>query len=311
MPSAWRVVGVDLVDRRPAACPARSPDDLHRRSSSCRAGGGRCSGRRLHAGHGAHALRATSRKNAIAALAGPDSAARRAERAWSAGDRDGMPRSTSCSARSVRIIRLGADQQHQRERDFDDHQAVAQQRLARAVPAGRGPPRAAALARSRVERVQRRGEPEDHARSAPTDATVKSSTGSVERDLRLVGDRVRAGRCAMIAAQAAERERARRARRRPRASSRLSVEQLADEARPRLAPERGAHRHLAVRRGGARQQQVRDVGAGDQQQQRRPRRTGSRAVSWMLLGKVSLKESSPTRQSAGKLRGFAASGGLR
>ena len=77
----------------------------------------------------------------------------------------------------------GADQQHQRQRDLDDHQTFAQQRLPRAA-LQTAPCFTQRVGQIATASVQSRGETEDNARHRRHEHCEKQYRG-VERDLRL------------------------------------------------------------------------------------------------------------------------------
>ena len=156
----------------------------------------------------------------------------------------------------------GRDEQHQRQRDFGDHERLAKEHLPAAAghAAARLAERGGDVLRRRVER---RREPEDDARGRRHEQREEQD-GRVQRDLGLVGNRVwrheREDRLQSRSGQGgAERAAA-------HGEHQALDEKLPNDPRPACA-ECGAHRHLLLPLDGFRQQQIRDIGAGDQQQQ--------------------------------------------
>ena len=155
-----------------------------------------------------------------------------------------------------------SDEEHERQRDLADHEALAQQRLA-TVAAHRAARFAQGTGEARRGGVKRGQQAEDERRQHG-DGPREEQHGHVERDLRLVGNGARRHEREERAQRTGREERAQQGR--GQRNQQALDEQRPDDAPPTRA-DRAAQGDLVAPIGRASEQQVRDVGARDEQQE--------------------------------------------
>ena len=168
------------------------------------------------------------------------------------------PGSTARKASNVRIMRPGAHEQHERERDL-----AHDERVLRAVLPAAGA-RAARAAQARREPCARRSENRGEAEQRGGDQRHEQSEAertSVERDLVQARQPLRREREQDLQRAVRDQE--------PHEPTQQREQDVLDEHRARDAPraraERGPHVELERAARAAHEQQVRDVGARDQE----------------------------------------------